>query len=304
MVDLIKEKGGKAFLTDTNTLYVGTRSNAVDHLETAILNGFDFSVVGVPLIIADGLKGKDYISIPVKLKHFQEVKIASTACLSDFILTVSHFKGANLHGFGGALKNLGMGFGSRAGKLQQHSDVLPYVEENKCKRCRKCITVCPADAITVENKAKILEEICIGCAECSVTCPHQAIVMEWKSDLTKIQEKTVEYAAGALYGKADKVGFITFITNVSPVCDCFGWNDVPIVGDIGILASKDPVAIDQAALDLVNHAPGNPESQLGEKYTEKDRFKALYPSVDATIQLVYAEKIGLGSRNYKLIDLN
>ncbi len=303
VVDMIKKKGGRPFLTDANTLYVGSRSNAVDHLETAIENGFDYSVVGAPLVIADGLNGKDYISVPVNLKHFTEVKIGSAAVNADALIAVTHFKGHEMTGFGGTLKNLGMGLGSRSGKQQQHSDLLPRVNEDVCIACGKCHKWCPASAITIEGKASISAEYCIGCGECTVTCPHKAIAINWKSEADIIQEKIAEYTAGVLKGKEGKYGFITFVNNVSPLCDCLSWNDVPIVQDIGILASKDPIAIDQAALDLINKAPGNPHSALGHLHNETDKFRALYPEVDHTVQLAYGEKIGLGSRKYKLVTL-
>jgi uncharacterized protein len=304
LVDQVKDRGGKPFLTDTSTLYAGHRDNAVKHLETAIGNGFDYAVVGAPLVIADGLNGKEFVNVSVDFKHFKEVKIASSIYHADALVVVSHFKGASLHGFGGALKNLGMGLASKYGKLQQHSDVLPQVNQETCKRCNKCIKWCPVNAIVIEEKARIIEADCIGCGECTITCPHKAIEINWKTDLTAIQEKTVEYAAGGIKGREGEVGFITFVTNVSPLCDCFGWNDVPLVGDIGILASKDPVAIDQAAFDLVNQSLGNPNSELGDKFRELNKFNIIYPAVDATIQLAYAEKIGMGNRKYDLVDLN
>ncbi len=301
LVDLVKKKGGRPFLTDANTLYVGSRSNAVDHLETAIENGFDYSVVGAPLVIADGLNGKDYTSVPVNLKHFKDVKIGSAAVQADVLLAISHLKGHEATGFGGTLKNLGMGLGSRAGKQQQHSDLLPQVNEEKCIACGKCVKWCPAAAIVIEGKAKISQDKCIGCAECTVTCPERAIAINWKTEADTMQEKIAEYTVGVLKGKEGKTGFITFVTNVSPQCDCYGWNDVPIVGDIGILASKDPIAIDQAAVDLINQAHGNPLSELGERHGEPDKFRVLFPNVDWTIQLSYGEMIGLGSREYQLI---
>lgn len=304
VVDQVKKKGGRPFLTDANTLYVGSRSNAVDHLETAIENGFDYSVVGAPLVIADGLNGKDYVSVPVGLKHFQEVKIGSAAVHADALLAITHFKGHEATGFGGTLKNLGMGLGSRAGKQQQHSDVLPQVNEKKCIACGKCKLWCPAQAITIEDKAYIDQAVCIGCGECAVTCPHKAIAINWKTEQDVIQEKIAEYTAGVLKGKEGKVGFITFVNNVSPICDCVAWNDVPIVQDIGILASTDPIAIDQAAVDLVNQAHGNPHSLLGDRHHEEDKFRVLHPDVDWTVQLKYGEEIGLGSREYTLISLD
>lgn len=303
VVDQVKKVGGRPFLTDANTLYVGSRSNAVDHLETAIENGFDYSVVGAPLMIADGLNGKDYVSVPVNLKHFEEVRIGSAAVHADALIAVTHFKGHEATGFGGTLKNIGMGLGSRSGKQQQHSDLLPVINEERCIACGKCTRWCPASAITMEGKAHINSEMCIGCGECTVTCPHKAIAINWKTEQDVIQEKIVEYTVGALRGKEGKTGFITFVNNVSPLCDCVGWNDVPIVQDIGILASTDPVAIDQAAVDLVNQAHGNPHSILGERHQEVDKFRVLHPDVDWSVQLTYGEKVGLGTRDYKLITI-
>jgi len=303
VVEQIKQKGGRPFLTDANTLYVGSRANAVDHLETAIENGFDYAVVGAPLVIADGLNGKDYVTVPVNLKHFQEVKIGSAAVHADALIAVTHFKGHEATGFGGTLKNLGMGLGSRAGKQQQHSDVLPEINQERCRACARCAKWCPAGAIVLERKARIQAEVCIGCGECTVTCPHRAIAINWKTEADVLQEKIVEYTAGVLKGKEGKAGFLTFVTNVSPLCDCCGWNDVPIVGDVGILASTDPVAIDQAAVDLVSQAPGNPHSELGPRHQEADKFRVLYPQIDWNVQLAYGEEVGLGSRKYELIEI-
>ncbi|MEL1134262.1 DUF362 domain-containing protein [Desulfitobacterium sp. THU1] len=303
VVDQVKKAGGRPFLTDANTLYVGSRSNAIDHLETAIENGFDYSVVGAPLVIADGLNGKDYVSIPVNLKHFKEVKIGSAAVHADALIAISHFKGHEATGFGGTLKNLGMGLGSRAGKQQQHSDILPQINPERCTACGRCRSWCPASAITVEEKANIDASLCIGCGECAVTCTFKAIAVNWKTTPDVIQEKIVEYTVGALKGKERKSGFITFVNNVSPLCDCVSWNDIPIVQDIGILASEDPVAIDQAAVDLVNQAHGNPHSILGERHHEQDKFRVIHPEVDWTVQLEYGERVGLGSRKYNLITL-
>lgn len=304
VVEQVKKKGGRPFLTDANTLYAGSRSNAVDHLETAIENGFDYSVVGAPLVIADGLNGKDYVSVPVNLKHFKEVKIGSAAVQADVLLAITHFKGHETTGFGGTVKNLGMGLGSRSGKQQQHSDLLPIVNLEQCIGCGKCAKWCPSEAISIDNKATIQATICIGCGECTVTCPQKAIAINWKTEQDVFQEKIVEYTAGALKGKDEKVGFITFVTSVSPLCDCCGWNDVPIVGDIGILASRDPIAIDQAAVDLVNQASGNPLSELGSRHLEFDKFRVLFPHIDWSVQLAYGEKIGLGSRTYQLIQVD
>ncbi len=291
VVDKVKAAGGKPFLTDAGTLYVGSRSNAADHLVTAIENGFDFSVVGAPLIIADGLNGKDYFSVKIDAKHFKEVKIASAAHLADAMITVSHFKGHEMTGFGGAIKNVGMGLGSRSAKQEMHSDAKPAVDEEKCIGCKKCTRWCPAQAIsmTPKKKAEIDESVCIGCGECTVTCPAQAIGINWQTSPDVIQEKICEYTKGALLGKEEKSGFINFVMNVTPDCDCWSWSDAPVAQDIGILASKDIVAIDQACVDLINDSSG------------RDLFKSIHPHTDWSVQLEYGQKIGLGSRDYRLI---
>ncbi len=302
IVNKVKSLGGRPFLTDTNTLYFGSRSNAIDHLQTAIENGFAYAVIDAPLIIADGLAGKDYINVEINRKHFKVAKISSAAYHADAIIALTHFTGHEMAGFGGVLKNLGMGLGSRSGKQNMHSDALPSINPDKCTACGRCSEWCPAEAIRLKgNDYQIDERKCIGCGECTVTCPVQAIAVNWKTEPAAIQEKIVEYAEGALKNKNGKYGFITFLTNISPHCDCFGWSDAPLVKDIGILASRDPVAIDQACIDLINREKALPNTKLNGKTDSKDKFKSLYPDIDWQRQLGYAEEIGLGTRKYELI---
>ncbi len=304
VVDKIAVGGGKPFLTDANTLYRGSRSNAVDHLKTAIENGFVYSVAGAPIVIADGLNGKDYISVEVGLKHFDSVKIASAAYHADAMLVVSHFKGHEVSGFGGAIKNVGMGLGSRSGKQQMHSDLLPSVTVEKCAGCGRCMDWCPTGSITViDRKASIDENRCYGCGECTVTCPECAVAINWKTDQAAFQEKMVEYMAGAIKNKKGKVGYMTFVMDVTPDCDCCGWSDTPIVGDVGILASLDPVALDQACVDMVNKQRPLPNTRMDGTADGEDTFRRIFPWIDWSFQLKYAEEIGLGSRDYNLIQL-
>jgi Uncharacterized Fe-S center protein len=310
-VDMVKQLGGRPFLTDANTLYVGNRANSVDHLETAIQNGFDYAVVGAPLIIADGLTGKDYVKVPVSGKHFKEVNIGSAAYHADAMVVMTHFKCHELTGFGGAIKNLGMGLGSRSGKQQMHSDVLPKIKEDKCTGCARCSDWCPAKAIEMQpwtgnkkgQKAYIQDKICWGCGECAVTCLFGSISVNWRTTPEAVQEKMAEYALGAVKGKEEKVVYINFVTDVSPECDCYGHNDYPIVQDIGILASLDPVALDHACADLVNARPPMPGSVIEGIKPGEDKFQMVHPGINGRAQLLHGAEIGLGQMEYELLEI-
>jgi len=299
-VEEIKKAGGKPFLIDANTLYKGTRSNAVDHLETAIKNGFSYATVGAPVIIGDGLIGKDYVSEEVNGRHFKKVKIAAAFHHADAVVNLTHFTGHELFGFGGALKGIGMGCAAPSGKQEMHSDVLPTVLEDKCTMCGKCYQWCPVDAIAWEagTKAVILEEKCIGCGECAVSCNFGAIAVNWKTDPAVTLEKTAEYVAGALANKKGKALFFSFLINVSPDCDCYDFNDPPFVPDVGILVSTDPVAIDQAGADLVNSAQGLSGTKL-EDVAAKDKLHAV-TGIRWQPILEHAVTLGLGNREYEL----
>lgn len=289
VVDYIKRHGGKPFLTDANTLYKGHRSNAVDHLVNAYLNGFTPEVVGAPVIIADGLRGSDEVEIPIDGEYIKEAKVGSAVALADAIVALTHFKGHEQTGFGGALKNLGMGAASRVGKLEQHSDSKPYVQEENCVACRMCERHCPTGAITVDRVARIDYEKCIGCGECIAMCIYGAMSPKWDSSAELLSRKIAEYTLATLKGK--KAAFVSFLTHISPDCDCWHINKPPVVSDIGIAASTDPVALDQACIDLVLKRAG------------KDPFLEVHPTVDWRIQLEHAERIGLGNRSYELVEV-
>jgi uncharacterized protein len=305
IVDKVKATQAKPFLTDTNTLYVGSRANSVDHLNTAITNGFSYAVVNAPLIIADGLHGKNFIEVDIHKKHFKKVKLGSDLYHADSLICLSHVKGHMMTGFGGAMKNLAMGGASRAGKQQQHSSLLPDIS-TKCLGCKVCHKWCPADAIffNADGKAVINPEKCLGCGECTVSCPHKVIKIQWKETTSNVQERMAEYVYGLLKDKQGKTAFISFVMNVSPDCDCNSWSDAAIVNDIGILASHDPVAIDQAAVDLINAQPGKEGTALKANLAPgEDKFRGVHPDIDWTVQLRYAEELGIGSRKYALIEI-
>jgi hypothetical protein len=289
VVEEIAAAGGKPFLTDTNTLYLGGRSNAVDHLRTAVTNGFAYAVADAPIVIADGLRGESAVPVPVGGRIFRKVSIGAEIVNADAMVVLTHFKGHELSGFGGAIKNLGMGCSSRAGKLAQHSTVSPFVDPANCTGCGTCVAHCPSGAISVLSvQALIDSKICIGCADCIVVCPEHTVKIDWNEAAPMVQKKMVEHALGALEGKRDSILFLTFVTQISPYCDCYGNSDRPIAPDVGILASRDPVAIDQACADLVIRAAGS------------DPFRKTHPSIDWTTQLSYGEELGLGSRKYDL----
>lgn len=290
VVDKVKECGGKPFLTDTNTLYSGSRTNSIDHIQSAIENGFAYSVVGAPIIIADGLYSKNSVDVPVHLKHFEEVKIGGEIYHADSMIVLSHFKGHGMAGFGGALKNLAMGCATAPGKQMQHSDVLPTVKADDCIGCRRCFSNCRVKAIEMIDKVAVINhDICYGCGECVTLCPTRAIDVEWESESDVFVEKMAEYAFGAVQNKKGKVGYITFVSNITPLCDCVGYSGKPVAHDIGVLASFDPVALEQACLDLVIEQVGH------------DPFQEIHHHVRAERIIEYAEEIGMGSRQYQLI---
>jgi len=292
IISLIKEKTNYAFLTDTNTLYRGNRAEAISHLKIAEEHGFSLKTTGIPIIIADGLLGRDYEEVKVDQRYFSKVKIARAIYEADFILGLTHVTGHLLTGFGGTIKNIAMGCSSKTGKLEQHCDVKPDINLYKCNGCKLCISVCPAEAISLkDNKAYINEKKCIGCGECLAVCRQGAVKINWDESSTRVQEKMVEYAFGALKTK-EKCGFINFILKTTKDCDCLAKDQPSIVEDIGILASNDPVAVDIASIDLIN-----------EKARE-DLFKRIYPSINWRIQFEYGAQIGLGNLEYELIEIN
>ncbi len=314
VVDRVKQYQGKPFLTDTNTLYRGMRQEAISHMTSAFENGFAHSVVDAPIVIADGLRGNSAMKVRIDKPIFKTVSIAHELYMADALISVAHFTGHELSGFGGTLKNLGMGCASREGKLSQHSNISPKVKAKACKGCELCLTTCAQEAILmqppepgVESKRRIASidpKKCIGCGECILTCPTDAVQIQWNETIPIFQKKVVEHAYGAVEKKKGKVLYLNFLTQISPACDCNGYSDTPMVNDIGILSSEDPVAIDQASVDLVNGEEGNRSSKLPSGWkTGEDKFRALYPRVDWSIQLSYAEEIGLGTKEYELIKI-
>jgi uncharacterized Fe-S center protein len=305
IVQFLLDKQAKPFLTDSNTLYMGRRSNAIDHIKSAFENGFNPLAVPCPVIIGDSLKAIDYKEIPIDLPHCKTAKIGSAIADADIIISMNHFKGHEQAGFGGALKNLGMGSASRQGKLDLHSSSQPIIDAAECTSCGQCVKYCASKAIHLNKnkKAEIDYELCVGCGQCVAVCQHEAAQPVWNSSIDIMNYKIAEYTFAVL---KDKPNFhINFIMDVSPNCDCWGCNDAAIVPNIGIAASFDPVALDKASADLVTASEANMNSALDvKKYGDlqnKDKFKIIHPLTDWEDGLRHAEAIGLGSLNYELI---
>ncbi len=291
VISQLRARTNRAFFTDTNTLYVGERSNAVEHLRLAAAHGFSLEKTGMPVLIADGLGGENDEEIKINLKWVKAAKVARGIVRADYLLCLNHFTGHVQTGLGAALKNTGMGCASRAGKLEQHSDAHPRINPKVCRNCSLCLDYCPAGAIIQkEGSAYILDDRCIGCGECMVVCKLGAVKMRWDADSIRVQEKMAEYAFAVWSRFREKAGFMNFLLKITKDCDCMSKDQAEIIGDIGILASLDPVALDKASVDLV----------LGKR--KKDVLRQGY-DLDWSAQLRHGQAIGLGSLEYELVRL-
>ena len=309
VADVVKECGGKPFLTDCNTLYPGSRKNALEHLDCANINGFNTITTGCQIIIGDGLRGTDDITVPVRNGEYcKEAYIGRAVMDADIFISLTHFKGHESTGFGGAIKNIGMGCGSRAGKMHQHNSGKPIVHDDLCRGCRRCAKECGSDAIIYENgKAVINQDICKGCGRCIGACVFDAIENQnWNANEI-LGRKMAEYSQAVCDGRP--TFHISLVRDISPNCDCHGENDAPILPDVGIFASFDPVALDQACVDACLHATPMPNSQLSDNLADPhwhhhhDNFLDSNPNVRWKETLEHAEKIGLGTREYELIQM-
>ena len=297
VADLVKSKGGKPFLTDANTLYVGGRKNALDHIESAYVNGFTPYSPGCHVLIADGLKGTDEVCVPVEGgEYVKEAKIGRAVMDADVFVSLTHFKGH---------EHIGMGCGSRAGKMEQHNSVKPFVNEKKCIGCKACAKICAhgAPQFGPDGKASIDTDKCVGCGRCLAVCPKDAIDCLYDEAPTILNKKIAEYTKAVVDGRP--CFHVSLVLDISPNCDCHGENDVPIAPDVGMFASFDPVALDQACADAVLAQPAAPNSVLfdGECVCDKDHFKAAHPDTNWQSCLEHAEKLGLGSREYELVKI-
>ena len=310
VADVVKELGGKPFLTDCNTMYPGSRKNALEHLECAWENGFTPLTVGCPILIGDGLKGTDDVDVPVAGgQYVKKAKIGRAVMDADVFISLTHFKGHEMTGFGGAIKNIGMGCGSRAGKKEQHCSGKPHIEESLCRGCRKCQKECANNGLVFDaamKKMSVNQESCVGCGRCLGACNFDAIVFDNDDANELLNCRMAEYTKAVVDGRPNF--HISLIVDVSPNCDCHGENDAPILPNLGMFASFDPLALDQACVDACMAAAPMANSQLSDHLADPhfhdhhDHFKNSTPESEWRSCLEHAGKIGLGSREYELVD--
>ncbi|MBD3216492.1 MAG: DUF362 domain-containing protein [Candidatus Lokiarchaeota archaeon] len=296
----------RLFLTDTNTLYMLSRGEGIGHYHRAFDHGFCIATMGVPVVIADGLRGTHSEAVPIEGgRHYSSVDVAREIHDADGMVVVAHFKLHDLLGISGVCKHLGMGCVARPAKLKMHSSVNPYIDAEACTRCGKCVTWCKREAIAADKPSGVVsidENVCTGCGICLTTCPSRAIKIRWNSrdrDLARLQEKIMEHAAGVLSNKRGKTVYLSFLKDVYVNCDCEAHVGSRVVNDIGMLASTDPVAIDAACAELVNQRPGI-ESEYLRDPLSTDKIRSVYPHIDWRHQLSYAESLGIGTTAYTL----
>lgn len=307
VADHVKALGGKPFLTDCNTLYVGRRKEALEHLAAANENGFSPLTTGCQIIIGDGLKGTDDVEVAVNGGTILKSAFIGRAIMdADVFISLTHFKGHELTGFGGAIKNIGMGCGSRAGKMEQHNGGIVTIRPKRCVGCGLCAKNCGQEAIVLENgKARVLADRCVGCGRCIGYCNVDAIANNNSSSSRDVNLKMAEYTKAVLDGRPQF--HINLVMDVSPLCDCYALNDTPILPDVGMFASFDPVALDQACVDACMAQSPMPNSELSEKmaapdfHDHHDHFRNVEPTSEWECCLEHCEKIGVGSRTYELI---
>ena len=309
VVNFVKACGGRPFLTDCNTLYPGSRKNAIEHLYCAWENGFTPLTAGCPVIIGDGLKGTDDIAVPVAGgEYIKEAKIGRAVMDADIFISLTHFKGHEMTGFGGTIKNIGMGCGSRAGKKDQHCNGKPVINPDICRGCRKCMQECANGGLQFDTETKKMSvntENCVGCGRCVGACNFDAVSFEQDAAIQILNCRMAEYAKAVVDGRPNF--HISIICDVSPTCDCHSGNDAPILPDIGMFASFDPLALDQACVDACLKQDPLPGSQLAEQMARPDfqdhhdHFENTTPNAEYRTCLAHAEKIGLGTRKYDLV---
>ena len=305
VADVVKELGGKPYLTDCNTMYPGHRKNALEHLECAWENGFSPLTVGCPILIGDGLKGTDDIAVPVVGgEYVKEAKIGRAVMDADVFISLTHFKGHEMIGFGGTIKNIGMGCGSRAGKKEQHSSGKPHIDPKLCRGCRKCQRECANGGLELDAASKkmtVNQENCVGCGRCLGACNFDAIAFSNDAANELLNCRMAEYAKAVVDGRPSF--HINMLQDVSPYCDCHPENDIPIIPDVGMFASFDPVALDQACADAANRQEPMRGSLIQGADHRHDRFASAHPDTDWADTLAHCEEIGIGTRAYEIVEM-
>lgn len=309
LASLIRSLGGRPFLTDCATLYPGSRKNALDHLDAAFIDGFAPAQTGCHVVIGDGLKGTDDVEVDFpRGEYVKKAKIGRAVMDADVFISLTHFKLHEATGYGGAIKNIGMGCASRAGKMEQHNAGKPEVDESLCAGCGACAAACGQNAIEFiaatggRRKARVAKEKCAGCGRCIGACPKDAIRPTGSNTNEMLCRKMAEYAAAVVAGRPQF--HLSLVCDVSPFCDCYAFNDAPIVADIGMFASTDAVALDQACAEAVNAAPILPGAAMdGVERTHHDHSMDMHSGTDWNAQLQQAEKVGMGTRGYTLIKI-
>ncbi|MEM2926365.1 MAG: DUF362 domain-containing protein [Candidatus Bathyarchaeia archaeon] len=331
VVDKVKELGGRPFVCDT--LFSGGRvlrddtGEAVwsrraleEGLLTAAMNGFTNETMGCPVLFADAPSGLGYKEHPFKGRYLQKVYIASAIAEADVLLSLAHFKGHDVMAIGGALKNVGVGCSSKRGKWWIHHNAKLNVDPSKCTGCGECLRQCPVGAIEiVGGKARIISELCVDCAFCLDYCQAGAFTSRTFPSIEEQEARVGESAAGIIDYFKGKAAFVNLAMDIVPLCDCDAFQGIPIVPDIGVLASKDPVALDRACVDLVNASIGIPgsmadEARVLEPGVEKlntiarMRWKATpgatHVAPDWKVMLEAAENLGVGRQKYRLVRVN
>ena len=303
VVNFLLGAGARPFLTDTSTLYAGQRGDAQAHALTAAAHGFDPNVLNAPVIFADGLFSTHEAEVEVGGKYVRTAYLAADIVHAEGLVVVSHFKGHELAGYGGALKNVAMGCATKRGKMHQHGCVAPKTFADKCKSCGQCLEACAPSALTLdaEQRIGVDRELCAGCGACFQACAHGGIEVDWNTDVNEFLGRMYDYAAATLVCRAAPPLFVNFVVDVTPDCDCAGFSDAPLCADLGVAASLDPLALDQACLDLVAAAPPASGSKLPKDLPAgADKFRAVHGHVPENYGLDYAASLGLGSREYTL----
>lgn len=257
IVNWLKAEGIKPFLVDTTVLYSGGRRDGRESLATAAEHGFTEEYLGCPVKIGDGLDGKYIVDLPAGFKHFRTVQAGKIVKDTDGFVVFSHFKGHLEAAYGGSIKNISMGFASRAQKQRMHADAKPKLNKDKCIKCGECVDICPSGAAEIKEDDFPVYDLkkCIGCAQCIAMCPEMALKIIWNTDITVFQEKLVETAAAIWNLINGKTVIVNALINIVAECDCLPGDHPKISEDKGFLSAYNPVAADNESIKIIGAEP-------------------------------------------------